>query len=130
MEVTVPGAIAFKSQAIPTGMRLTSCRIVPRVSTRRGTCKNVTRAMDFETTRALPASASKRLSIRVLVVDDHALIRDGLTFLIAGQPDMEVVAEAADDVRVSSIPLSICRTSTLMDLRMADMGGHRSDCGH
>ena len=59
-------------------------------------CKNVTRAMGFETNQSTAGSASKRRSIRVLVVNDHALIRDGLTFLIAGQPDMEVVAEAAD----------------------------------
>src|SRR5438552_15451650 len=34
--------------------------------------------------------------IRVLIVDDHAIVRAGLRMLINPQPDMEVVAEAAD----------------------------------
>jgi len=34
--------------------------------------------------------------LRVLVADDHAILRSGLRLLIDGQPDMEVVAEAAD----------------------------------
>jgi Response regulator containing CheY-like receiver domain and AraC-type DNA-binding domain len=34
--------------------------------------------------------------IRVLIVDDHAIVRAGLRMLINPQPDMEVVGEAAD----------------------------------
>ena len=34
--------------------------------------------------------------IRVLIADDHAILRAGLRLLINGQPDMEVVGEAAD----------------------------------
>ena len=34
--------------------------------------------------------------LRILVADDHAVLRSGLRLLINGQPDMEVVAEAAD----------------------------------
>jgi two-component system response regulator NreC len=34
--------------------------------------------------------------IRVLIADDHAVVRAGLRMLISGQPDMEVVGEAAD----------------------------------
>ena len=34
--------------------------------------------------------------IRVLVVDDDALVRAGLTMLLAGASDLEVVGEAAD----------------------------------
>jgi len=79
--------------------------------------------MGFETNQSSAGSASKRRSIRVLVVDDHALIRDGLTFLIAGQPDMEVVAEAADGREGIEQFLKYLPDITLMDLRMADMGG-------
>jgi two-component system response regulator NreC len=35
-------------------------------------------------------------TIRVLIADDHAILRSGLRLLISGQPDMEVVAEAGD----------------------------------
>jgi DNA-binding NarL/FixJ family response regulator len=79
--------------------------------------------MGFEANQSTAGSAPKRRSIRVLVVDDHALIRDGLAFLIAGQPDMEVVAEAADGRESVEQFLKYLPDVTLMDLRMADMGG-------
>ena len=34
--------------------------------------------------------------IRVLAVDDHSLLRDGIAKLLAAQPDMELVAEASN----------------------------------
>ena len=34
--------------------------------------------------------------LRILVADDHAIVRQGLKLLIESQPDMQVVAEAAD----------------------------------
>jgi YesN/AraC family two-component response regulator len=37
-------------------------------------------------------------SIRILVVDDHAVVREGLRALIDVQPDMELAGEAADGV--------------------------------
>ncbi|MGD9851590.1 MAG: response regulator [Nitrospirales bacterium] len=36
------------------------------------------------------------MKIRILIVDDHAVLRSGLRLLINGQPDMEVVGEAGD----------------------------------
>ena len=43
--------------------------------------------------------------IRVLIVDDHAVLRAGLRMLMGGQPDMEVVGEAADgEEAVRQIP--------------------------
>ena len=37
--------------------------------------------------------------IRVAVADDHGVVRDGLAGVIAAQPDMELVATAADGAR-------------------------------
>jgi YesN/AraC family two-component response regulator len=42
--------------------------------------------------------SSETTRIRVELVDDHAIERQGLRALIDAQPDMEVVAEAADGV--------------------------------
>ena len=49
--------------------------------------------------------------IRVLIADDHGIVRSGLRMLIERQPDMEVVAEAEDGVRRSSRPRSTARRS-------------------
>jgi DNA-binding NarL/FixJ family response regulator len=61
--------------------------------------------------------------IRVVVADDHGVVRDGLAGLIAAQPDMEVVATAADGAEA----VAICRTTrpdvVLMDLEMPVMDG-------
>jgi DNA-binding NarL/FixJ family response regulator len=79
--------------------------------------------MGPETSPNTAGSALQRPSIRVLVVDDHALLRDGIAVLIAGQPDMEVVAEAEDGRAGVEQFLKYLPDITLMDLRMADMGG-------
>ena len=34
---------------------------------------------------------------RVLIVDDHELLRDGMRLMIGGEPDLEVCAEASDE---------------------------------
>jgi two-component system, NarL family, response regulator NreC len=60
---------------------------------------------------------------RVLIVDDHALVRAGLRALLAPQPDLEVVGEAADGV----VAVEECRRSgaevVLMDLSMPGRRG-------
>ena len=39
--------------------------------------------------------------IRILIADDHGVVRDGLRALVEGQPDMEVVAEVSDAQEVA-----------------------------
>lgn len=61
--------------------------------------------------------------IRILTVDDHRLIRQGLTGLVATQPDMRVVAEATNG-REALLAFRAHRPDvTLMDLQMPEMGG-------
>jgi DNA-binding NarL/FixJ family response regulator len=61
--------------------------------------------------------------IRVAVADDHGVLRDGLAGMIAAQPDMELVATAANGAEA----VAICRSSLpdvmLMDLEMPVMDG-------
>jgi DNA-binding NarL/FixJ family response regulator len=61
--------------------------------------------------------------IRVLIVDDHPLLREGIAALIAVEPDMQLVAEAATG-REALAQFKLKRPDvTLMDLQMPDMGG-------
>jgi DNA-binding NarL/FixJ family response regulator len=61
--------------------------------------------------------------IRVLSVDDHALLRDGIAALIATQSDMELVAEALNGREAVELFRKHQPDVTLMDLQMPEMGG-------
>jgi two-component system, NarL family, response regulator len=61
--------------------------------------------------------------IRVVVADDHALVRLGLKALIEAQPDMEVVGEAADGPAAVEAYTTHKPDVLLVDLRMPTMSG-------
>lgn len=61
--------------------------------------------------------------IRVLLADDQTLVRDGFRSLIERQPDMEVVAEAADGRDAVAKAREVHPDVVLMDIRMPVMDG-------
>jgi DNA-binding NarL/FixJ family response regulator len=61
--------------------------------------------------------------IRVALVDDQALFRTGVRMLIASQPDLEVVGEAADGREAIDLVASARPDVVLMDIRMPVMDG-------
>ena len=61
--------------------------------------------------------------IRILCVDDHALVRDGIASLLGSQEDMRVVAEAGTGLEALGEFRKHRPDITLMDLRMPDMNG-------
>lgn len=61
--------------------------------------------------------------IRVLCVDDHRVMLDGLALLIGRQPDMEVIASATSGERAVELFESHLPDITLMDLQLPTMSG-------
>ena len=61
--------------------------------------------------------------IRVLIVDDDALVRAGLTMLLAGAGDIEIVGEAADGSQVEHAVAERDPDVVLMDIRMPGVDG-------
>ena len=63
------------------------------------------------------------MSIRVVVVDDQALVRGGFAMVLDHQPDIEVVAEAGNGVEAVAVVHQHRPDVVLMDIRMPEMDG-------
>jgi len=61
--------------------------------------------------------------IRILIADDHLVVREGLVAIINGQPDMRVVAEAKDGREAITLWKRHQPEVTLVDLRMPQLDG-------
>lgn len=61
--------------------------------------------------------------IRILIADDHALVRSGLRALLEAQPDLEVVGEADSGLVVETLCRHLSPDVVLMDLAMPGRGG-------
>ena len=61
--------------------------------------------------------------IRILVADDHPIVRDGLVAVLSTQPDFEVVGEAADGRQVVEQALAFQPDVILLDLEMPEVDG-------
>ena len=64
-----------------------------------------------------------RHPIRLLICDDHPVVRSGLRGILSSQPDFEVVAEAPDGIRAVALAERFRPDVVLMDLRMPGMDG-------
>ncbi len=62
-------------------------------------------------------------SLQILLVDDHAVVREGLMAILNRQPDMTVVAEASDGEQAVTLYRQHQPDITLMDLRMPKLEG-------
>jgi DNA-binding NarL/FixJ family response regulator len=61
--------------------------------------------------------------IRVLIADDHHLVREGIAALLERQPDMAVAGEAADGAEAVARFGELAPDVTLMDVQMPGVGG-------
>ena len=72
---------------------------------------------------SVPVSDSPDRPIRLLVVDDHPMVRTGIGAVISGQADMTLVAEAEDGQEALAMYERHRPDVTLMDLQMPRMNG-------
>ena len=61
--------------------------------------------------------------VRVLIVDDHEMVRAGLRTLLASRPGIEIVGEAAEPVQALSMATDLRPDVVLMDLRLGERSG-------
>jgi DNA-binding NarL/FixJ family response regulator len=64
--------------------------------------------------------------IRLLIVDDHPVVRDGLRGMLTGDPEFEVLGEAADGAEAVTLAETLRPDVVLMDLRMPGVDGVRA----
>ena len=57
-------------------------------------------------------------TIRVLIADDHTIVREGLRAVLGSEPDMEVVGEAATGREVVELATEVRPDAILMDIQM------------
>src|SRR5437667_9786102 len=69
------------------------------------------------------AGGRKAKVIRVLVAEDHTVVRDGLVAIIKQEADMDVVAETGDGQQAAELWKKHRPDITLMDLRMTGLDG-------
>jgi two-component system, NarL family, response regulator NreC len=70
--------------------------------------------------------AARTHKIRVMIVDDHAILRAGLRMLVSAQADMEVVSEASDGEKAVQEVRETKPDVTLLDLTMPRVGGMKA----
>src|SRR5690242_5714384 len=63
------------------------------------------------------------MSIKIMIVDDHTIVREGLRTLLRKEPDMEVVGEAENGVTAVQLATECVPDVIIMDINMPEMNG-------
>jgi two-component system, NarL family, response regulator len=71
----------------------------------------------------MSTTMSQSPTIRVLIADDHSIVRQGLATIINRDPEMTVIAQAEDGQQAIDLFREYQPDVTLMDLRMPNVGG-------
>src|SRR5271169_5774185 len=91
------------------------------ISTARYDAKATMRATEravSATSTSSPASTTAARAISVLIADDQRLVRAGFRVILASEPDIVVVGEAADGAEATELARTLSPDVVLMDIRM------------
>lgn len=72
---------------------------------------------------AVPTSTLPKRAVRVLLADDHKILREGLASLLDGFDDISVVGEAEDGVQAVDLALQLKPDVVVMDITMPNLNG-------
>lgn len=61
--------------------------------------------------------------MRIVIADDHGIVRSGIRLLLEKQPDLEVVAEAGDGIEARDLVVSVKPDLAILDVKMPGMTG-------
>ncbi|QPI48882.1 response regulator transcription factor [Massilia antarctica] len=79
---------------------------------------------EYFLTESLPLTPAAPRPIRVLIADDHSLLREGIAALLAGDSGIEIAGQAANGEEAVQQFIGLRPDVTLMDLQMPMLGGH------
>jgi two-component system NarL family response regulator len=85
--------------------------------------RSVDRATPGERASSGPVSGEAAEKIRVLIVDDNPVVRDGLRSILTANTDIDVVGEAGDGLRAIDLAGDLLPDVVLMDVQMPGMDG-------
>jgi DNA-binding NarL/FixJ family response regulator len=63
------------------------------------------------------------MSVRILLADDHPIVREGLHRLLEAEPDLAIVAETGDGLQVEPLAVSLQPDVLVLDLMLPGLGG-------
>ena len=116
--------LALTSKSIPPGRSRRNARSRRRPSTRsrrRPSTRNRPSALSARKGKLM--NPSDAAPIKLLIADDHPVVRDGLSSMFARDPEFEVLGEAADGAEAVRLTQALRPNVVLMDLRMPGMDG-------
>ena len=77
----------------------------------------------FDVSSDIEAKGEGRSVIRVLIADDHDIVRQGIALILQSQTDMEVAGEAINGLDAVKLAKSLAPDIILMDIDMPDLTG-------
>lgn len=105
------------------GKGTTATLVLPLLSRAEDQVLNSESSGTAATLRSRDSASNNKMPIRVLLVDDHAMTRQGLRSIVTGYDHLEVVGEASDGAEAVELTQQLNPDVVVMDVNMPKMDG-------